>query len=509
MVRCYASRPVDVFAMFETAVTRAAGETAAVDGDDRVTYTALAQRVAVCAAAWQRLGLRAGDRAALLLDNRIDFLVALLAAARLGVIAVPLNIRQKRPETAYALNDSGAVLLVYESSLSGELPLTDEVPELHHRLIVDDTTHVWDDGHAGALVDTAPVGEDEPFCILYTSGTTGLPKGAVLTHLGTVSSCMAAHEHLGLQHGETTILCVPASHVTGIILELLLMVRVAGKTVFQRGFKARRFLEEAAAERMSYVIMVPAMYTLCLMDADYDKFGLANWRVGAYGGAPMPDALLEDLARRQRGLALHNIYGATETTSPAVIMPAGEGFSRRTQVGRAVSCCDLLVMDEAGRELPPGEQGEIWMAGPMVIPRYWNNSKATEENFLGGYWKSGDIGTLDQAGYLRVHDRKKDMINRGGFKIYSVEVENALMAHPAVLEAGVIGVPCPVLGERVKAYAVLREPASEAALRNHCAERLSDYKVPDRIVILDQALPRNANGKLLKTALRALDEAVS
>jgi len=160
MVRCYASRPVDVFAMFETAVTRAAGETAAVDGDDRVTYTALAQRVAVCAAAWQRLGLRAGDRAALLLDNRIDFLVALLAAARLGVIAVPLNIRQKRPETAYALNDSGAVLLVYERSLSGELPLTDEVPELHHRLIVDDTTHVWDDGHAGALVDTAPVGED-------------------------------------------------------------------------------------------------------------------------------------------------------------------------------------------------------------------------------------------------------------------------------------------------------------------------------------------------------------
>jgi acyl-CoA synthetase (AMP-forming)/AMP-acid ligase II len=171
-------------------------------------------------------------------------------------------------------------------------------------------------------------------------------------------------------------------------------------------------------------------------------------------------------------------------------------------VGKPLPYADIIIMDEDGRQVPPGEQGEIWIAGAMTVPRYWNNPEATEKGFAGGYWKSGDIGAMDAEGYICVLDRMKDMINRGGFKIYSVEVENTLMAHEAVAEAVVVGRPCPVLGERVEAFVVTKEPADDASLRQFCAERLSDYKVPDHVYIVEGPLPRNPNGKLLKNAVR-------
>lgn len=216
----------------------------------------------------------------------------------------------------------------------------------------------------------------------------------------------------------------------------------------------------------------------------------------------MAEATIDALAAQTPHLTLVNIYGSTETTSPAVMMPLGQGPSRPDKVGRPLPYVDIIVMDENGRQLPSGEQGEIWIAGPMTTPRYWNNPKATETGFVGGYWKSGDIGTMDAEGYIRVLDRMKDMINRGGFKIYSVEVENALMAHEAVTEAVVIGRPCPVLGERVEAFVVACKPIADQQLRAFCAERLSDYKVPDHVYVVEGPLPRNANGKLLKNAMR-------
>jgi O-succinylbenzoic acid--CoA ligase len=298
------------------------------------------------------------------------------------------------------------------------------------------------------------------------------------------------------------VLSVPASHVTGIVLVLWLSVCVAGKVVMQRSFQAREFLEFAQGERVTYAIMVPAMYKLCLMEEDYADFDLSAWRIGAYGGAPMAGATIDALARLTPRLTLVNIYGSTETSSPAVMMPLGEGRSRPDQVGRALPYADVLIMDEDGRQCPPGVQGEFWIGGPMTAPRYWNNDAATRANFTGGYWKSGDIGTMDADGYIRVLDRMKDMINRGGFKIYSVEVENLLMAHEAVAEAVVVGRPCPVLGERVEAFVVARAPVGEDALRAFCAERLSDYKVPDHVRLVDGPLPRNANGKLLKQVVR-------
>lgn len=505
LVDCHQDRPADIYAMFLDAVRRAPDSIALVDGEERWSYAFLATRVAACAARLTSLGLAPGDRIAILLSNRADYATLLLAAARLGLIAVPMNIRQRPPETAYALDDSGAAATIYDDALEDQLPARSGHPQLRHWLRYSDEAALWTAAAPEALADAperSAVGEDDPFCILYTSGTTGRPKGAVLTHLGLVTNSIGSQQHLGLKDGESMILAVPASHVTGIALILMLSIRVAGKVVMQQAFKARPFLELAQAERMSYAIMVPAMYKLCLMEPDFADFDLSSWRIGAFGGAPMAESSIETLAAQLPQLTLVNIYGSTETSSPAVMMPLGECPAHPDKVGKALPYADILIMDEEGRERPRGEQGEIWIAGAMTIPRYWNNPEATENGFTGGYWKSGDIGTMDGDGYIRLLDRMKDMINRGGFKIYSVEVENMLMSHEAVTEAVVVGRPCAVLGERVEAFVVARGQADGTTLRDFCARHLSDYKVPDHVYIVEGPLPRNPNGKLLKNAVR-------
>ena len=501
VVRAPAERAANVAAMFTAAVTRAPEKLAVIDGDARTTYRELQALVECGAGRMAALGVAPGDRVALLIDNRTDFLAAMLATARIGAVVVPMNIRQRLPETEYALNDCGAKLLIHEENLSDQIPSAEQCPALQHRIIVNDERRLWD-GEWPAPGPQPDIDEDTAFCILYTSGTTGRPKGAILTHFGVATNCLGAAHGFGLGDDECTVLAVPASHVTGVLIILLLMVQTAGKSVMMRGFKARRFLEIAEAERMTYNLIVPAMYKLCLMDETFDQRDLSAWRVGAYGGAPMPEALAQELGERLPSLSLMNVYGATETTSPAVMMPPELVRSRLSQVGKVLPYIDIVIMDDDGREVPRGVQGEIWISGPVIIPEYWNRPDANRENFVNGFWKSGDLGAMDKDGFLSVFDRKKDMINRGGFKIYSVEVENTIMAHPAVVEAGVVGKPCPVLGERVEAFAVLKEPLEEAALKNYCAERLSDYKVPDHINFVEGPLPRNPNGKLLKTALR-------
>jgi acyl-CoA synthetase (AMP-forming)/AMP-acid ligase II len=198
-----------------------------------------------------------------------------------------------------------------------------------------------------------------------------------------------------------------------------------------------------------------------------------------------------------------NAYGATETTSPTTIMPMGRQAANLDSVGAVVPCGDVRVMDDSGREVAAGESGELWIAGPMVVPGYWDNPEATAREFEGGYWKSGDLGSIDASGFVRVFDRKKDMVNRGGYKVYSAEVESVLSLHPAVVESALVAVPDPVLGEKTHAFVVTRDAAYTAELlRAHCAQHLADYKVPDFFTLRSEPLPRNANGKLLKRALR-------
>jgi O-succinylbenzoic acid--CoA ligase len=244
------------------------------------------------------------------------------------------------------------------------------------------------------------------------------------------------------------------------------------------------------------------MYNLCLLQDSFATLDLSAWRVGAYGGAPMPVASIEALAHKLPQLVLMNCYGATETTSPATMMPPGETAAHNDTVGVPVPCAEMKVVDDDGRALPAGEMGEIWIKGPMVVAGYWHNPEATAKEFVDGFWKSGDMGSIDAEGYVRILDRKKDMLNRGGYKIYCIEVENVLYEHPAVAECAIVAKPCPVLGERVHAFIGLRHAVQADELTAFCSSRLSREKVPESFTLSDTPLPRNANGKLMKREMR-------
>jgi long-chain acyl-CoA synthetase len=303
---------------------------------------------------------------------------------------------------------------------------------------------------------------------------------------------------------DRTLMAVPASHVTGLVANVMLAWAAQCTLIVMGEFKARVFLELAARERMTHTLVVPAMYNLLLLQPDFDTFDLSRWRVGGYGGAPMAETTIAGLAKQLPGLGLHNIYGSTETTSPVTMLPSQLAAERPDSVGLPLPGVEIVAMDENGREVPRGEAGELWIRGPMVVPGYWADPEATKKGFVAGYWLSGDIGSIDAQGFVRVFDRAKDMLNRGGFKIYSVEVENVLLEHPAVVESAIVGKPDPILGERVHAFVCVKPDATveTEVLRRFCIERLADYKVPESYTLTTTPLPRNANGKLLKREMR-------
>lgn len=512
---CYVERPAHVDAMFRAIAARLPDAEALVLEQTRLTFAELDDLVERVAGNLAARGVGRGERVALLLGNRLEFVHLILACARLGAISVPLNVRQPAPEIAFVLNDCGATALVHEADLAGNLPLAHEVPDLRHRIACGGPAEgatAFEELLARAPAPAVSVAEEDTACILYTSGTTGKPKGARLTHLGLIHSVLHFETCMGLTEGDRCILAVPASHVTGLVANILALLSVGGCTILMPAFHAADFIALAARERLSYSLLVPAMYKLCLLRPDFDDRDLSSWRIGGYGGAPMPVATIEELARRLPAMELRNAYGATETTSPTTIMTPGDTADHMISVGKVLPCGDIKVMDDEGREVAPGEHGEIWISGPMVVPGYWRNAEADAREFSGGYWRSGDIGSVDKAGFVYIHDRKKDMINRAGYKVFSAEVENVLSHHPAVVECAIVGRPDEILGERVHAFVVAGVvagvEAGEAtetsdALSAYCAERLSDYKVPESYTFLDQPLPRNAAGKVLKNDLRA------
>jgi long-chain acyl-CoA synthetase len=504
LLPCFAERPRSLYGLLETAVLRDPDALALIDGAARLTYRDLAGQVERLAAGMAARGVAPWDRVALLLGNRSAFVVALFAAARLGAIAVPLSVREQTPGLRYMLEHSGAKLLILDDELA------ERVPDEWRR----DGIALREASDLAATFPTLPAarlaapqphrpGEEDVAAILYTSGTTGRPKGAMLTHLNIAHAVTHRALCRGLRREDRALLVVPASHTIGLVATVLAMIHVGGSTVMMRAFKARRFLEVMAAERVTVANLVPAMYQLCLLETDFGAFDLSSWRIGGFGGAPMPEAAITQLAERLPHLQLSNGYGATETAAAVTLTPLGQTASRQDSVGRPVPCAEVRIIDETGREVAPGVAGEVWIKGPMVVPGYWANDAATRDAFVAGFWRSGDIGSIDEAGYLRVLDRRKDMINRAGYKVFSAEVEDVLCQHPRIVEAAVVAEPDPVLGERVHAFLTARDEGLGAdEVRAFCRVRLADYKVPELVTIGTEPLPRNALGKLQKDVLR-------
>jgi acyl-CoA synthetase (AMP-forming)/AMP-acid ligase II len=502
LVPAFTERPYSLWQMLEDAAARRSDGEALICESERLTWPEVLAQSARVAAGLTARGLVPGDRIALLLGNRTAFVLTLFAAARLGLVSVVLSTRQQTPELAYALTDSGARLIIHETELTDRLPESSVVPELAHRIAMKSFADLLTSEPSEPPVAVA---EEDTALILYTSGTTGRPKGAMLAHCNIIHSSMIFESCLGLTAADRSVAVVPLAHVTGVIANLTSIVRCAGTLIIASEFKAAQFLHLAARERVTFTAMVPAMYNLCLLQADLTAYDLSAWRIGGYGGAPMPTATIEKLARALPNLQLFNCYGATETSSPSTILPAKFTASHIDSVGFACPGARIVAIDPSGRELPADEVGELWIHGGSIVKGYWNNPSATTESFTAGYWHSGDLGSVDKDGCVRVFDRAKDMINRGGLKIFSAEVESVLSGHPEVLESAVIAKTCPVLGERVHAVVVARTTALAADdLRKFCAARLSDYKVPEAFDISTEPLPRNSNGKVIKSKLREL-----
>ncbi len=507
-LRCFSERPNDVLEMLDVAVERSPDCEALVCGDQRLSWRKLERRVACFARGLRARGIEHGDRCILLVGNKPDFVIAMLGAIAAGAIAVPVSIRERRTNLTYIVNQCAAAAIVFDRELGGELPDEAACPSLRLRIVTE-----GGDGAAARfdeLLGEEPIDEfrqpreEDVAVILYTSGTTGRPKGAMLTHFNIVHSAMHYEAAFELRPGDKALAAVPLSHVTGTVGMIMTVLRAAGTLIVLPSFQADEFLAVAARERMTFTVMVPAMYNLCLLGDRIDGHDLSAWRVGAFGGALMPTATIAALGNKLPGLGLYNVYGSTETTSPSTILPASETLRRADSVGLPVACGDVMVVDDEGRQVEVGEIGEVWIGGPMVVPGYWDNEAATRDNFAGGYWKSGDVGCFDDDGFLFVLDRKKDMVNRGGYKIYSAEVEGVLHAYPGVAEAAIVARPCPVLGERVHAFVAV-EPGMTidvTALQDVCAAKLADYKVPETIDVIAEPLPRNANGKVMKQVLR-------
>jgi O-succinylbenzoic acid--CoA ligase len=509
VMACFADRPTGPWDAFARAVQARPDGEAFVQGALRLRYAELDAQVARVAAGLAERGIGAGDRVGTLLGNGLEFVTTLLATLRLGGIAVPMGTRLQQPEVSYITGHSGATVLVHDAGLVDRVPAAADAPHLRHRIAVGgavEGSEPWERLERGGIAPPAHVGsEEEVAVILYTSGTTGKPKGAMLTRLNLVTTTLNYFHSMAMGPSDRTLLAVPATHVTGLTANVMLAWQAQCTLLVLPEFKVRAFLELAARERMTHTVMVPAMYNLCLLQPDLSGFDLSSWRRGAYGGAPMAEATIAALAQALPRLGLQNVYGATETTGPVTLLPTHLTAEHADSIGWVLPCGEIVVMDDDGIEVPRGTSGELWIRGAMVVPGYWANPQGTAQNFIAGYWRSGDLGSIDAQGFVRIFDRKKDMLNRGGFKIYSVEVENVLLEHPAVVESAIVGKPCPVLGERVHAFVCLKEGAKASAdeLERFCAERLADYKVPETWTLGNAPLPRNANGKLLKRDLRS------
>jgi len=507
VVWCFKDRADSVYAGFAQAAQAHPQAQALVFGQRSWTYAELAAEAGRIAAGLQQLGVLPGDRVALLLRNRAEFVTVFLAIQRLGAVAVPMDVRLQGVEVGHVLADAGARLLLHDEALADRLPAAAALSADTVQLAVPEHQPLFGDALAPPV---QAVAEEDTALILYTSGTTGKPKGAMLSHLNVAHSVIHHAGHLDLGAADRCVIAVPLSHVTGLLCGVIATLSVGGTLVLLPHFKAREFLPAAAAAGMTYTIMVPAMYKLCLLVPDFDWRQLSCWRIGHFGGAPMPEATIAALADKLPGLDLVNGYGATETCSPAVTMPLGEGAAHRDAVGKPLACVEVMVVDpDTGIEQPTGQPGELWIRGPMVATGYWRNAAATQAAFVAGFWRSGDLGHLDADGYVHVHDRLKDVINRGGYKIYSAEVESVLADCPGVVEAAIVGKPDPVLGERVHAFVTVAHtlaaeavPLTGARLSAFCAQRLGDYKVPESWSLSTEPLPRNANGKLSKQVLR-------
>jgi long-chain acyl-CoA synthetase len=471
----YTNRPDSLVDMLRATVERV-GDGLAVSeiGGDRVTYRELWDRAARVAGGLRREGVQRGDRVAIRLPNGLDWVLAFWGAQLAGAVVVPVNTRFKDSEAQYVIDDSGA------SYVFGALP----------------------DGEPIVVEDLGP---DDLAAIFYTSGTTGFPKGAMTSHANFLANSENAVRCVGVDRNagndRATIINVPLFHVTGCNSQLIVTHELGGRVyVLTNPLELEGFLRTASEERVDMLTSVPAIYHALTRHPAFADADLGAVKFVSYGGAPIAASAVDQIMRAFPQARVGNGFGLTETSSLTSYLPHEEATEHADSVGFAMPVCDVAI-DEPD---PETGVGELLVRGPNVVQGYWSKPDATAETFVDGWLHTGDLGRVDDDGLLYIVDRKKDMINRGGENVYSIEVESALAGAPGVGEAAAVGVPDEMMGEKVGAVIV---PAAEGAVNleaviTHVRERLADFKVPQYVVLRSEPLPRNPGGKVLKAQLR-------
>ncbi|GAB2642450.1 fatty-acid--CoA ligase FadD5 [Nocardioides ginkgobilobae] len=477
------------------------------------TWVELRDRVRSLADAMARRGVRFGDRVAVLMANRPEFMEVVLAANRLGAIAVPVNFRLTGPEAAFVLEDSGSSLLFADSF--AEHAAREAASHLGREIqAIVSGSHTWaaaedyedliaESGESHPPVD---VPEDSPALIMYTSGTTGRPKGAVLSHQnlqGQALTIIRAYE-LTSEH-EVNLVASPMFHI-GAIGSIAPIVLIGGTMVVlpTGAFDADHVLGLLAQERVTSVFLVPTQWQALCDNPRVSDHDLSHLRVTSWGAAPANDTLLRRMSKVFPSALNVAVFGQTEMSPVTCVLEGKDAVRKLGSVGKPVSTVSIRIVDINMDDVPQGEVGEIVYQGPTLMAGYWQNPAATAAAFEGGWFHSGDLVRMDEEGFLYVVDRAKDMIISGGENIYCAEVENALAAHPDIAEVSVIGRPHPKWGETPVAVVSLRDAdrgLSIEELRHWAAERLARYKLPTALEVVD-GLPRNASGKILKAPLR-------
>jgi len=492
--------------------------------DERRTYAeTMAAADAVAAALVEHYGIKKGDRVAVAMRNYPEWVISFIAITSIGAISVSMNAWWTEDEMDYALEDSGATLLIadperYERSVAS-------AKRLGCRILVARAdgplpeAELWQDVVTpGKALPEVSIDPDDDATILYTSGTTGRPKGAVSTHRAIVNALMGYASRIGIEplmrepdeiaappENPGTILAVPLFHVTGCVPVMLGCLISGSKLVVMRKWDAEKALEMIEREQITSFIGVPTQTIDMLQHPKFNDYDTSSLLQIGGGGAPPPPALMKQIDSDFKGGRPGFGYGMTETNSLGPGITGDDALAKPTSAGRIPACMEAEIRDPATFEkVPVGERGEIWFKGPNLIRGYWNKPEATAETIVDGWLRTGDIGHLDEDGFIYVDDRLKDMVLRGGENIYCAEVEAAIYDHPAIHEAAVYGLPHERLGEEVAASIYLRdgESLTAAELQDFLRTKLAAFKVPTVIEIRSEPLPRNPAGKFLKRELR-------
>jgi long-chain acyl-CoA synthetase len=491
---------------------------AIVCGNTRLTWNEFEERTDALARGLAAFGVQRGDRVAVLMLNCHCYLELYYACARMGAVIVPLNIRLARPEIVFILNDSETKVLVVDKTFAPYATGRNSFPTVEHVLYLGDETPSdmlnYEDvlGKGRNMQENVDqfMADDDLSGLYYTGGTTGRAKGVMLSHKNVVSNAIHIINSTGYTDRDIYLHAAPMFHLADIASTFSLTM-LGARHVFIPMFNPTHVLQAIQDEKITVTLLVPTMINAVLNHPDVSKYDVSSVRRITYGASPMPVELLKK-GLKMWGQIFGQGYGMTETAPLLTYLDPLDHIAEGTpeQVRRLSSCgkeildAEVRVVNAAGEDVQPGEIGEIIARGPNIMLGYWRMPEATAAAIVDGWMHTGDLATVDEENYIYIVDRSKDMIISGGENIYSVEVENALYTHPAVLEIAVIGIPHETWGEAVHAVVVLKPgmTVSEEELIAHTRTLIAGYKAPRSIEFMTDALPKSGAGKILKRDLR-------